>query len=765
MSIDLKQARERMKKFFSRKETVSGILLFFFVTLVLATMFLSPRLYRGSVSEGDVALKDVYAPYDFTYGWGRDQEATKAAMERAVEDIPYVLYRDQELEEEVVSSLQGFFSAVKAAKETEGSESEKINALRGALSGEISPRNLGYFLDYEDTDELADRTFSIVEKVFMVGYAPSQAQERLREEGARNVVVRDRGTGSEFSREAEDLLSTEGVEDLIGEYASAEFPSDRRTRQAVEQLVRLEIGPNLILDEKTSILHREEVLEGVKPVLEQWKVKKDELIIEKGERVNARHIAQMSEIRSFFRPGKSPKFFLGVMLLFFLLGLIAVVHTSSLRRKDLLSVPKELSIILINMLFIIVVADIIMRSPQPSYFIPMASIAMLIVLLLDFNTAFMTVILMSVWISLLVGGGAEVGFALLLGSVVGMFAVKGARRRGNILWAGLFAGIAKFLAIVCIGLINSMDNEHMINDGLWGLASGIFSGFIVMCILPVYEYFFKAPTNISLLELSDMNHPLLKRLAMEAPGTYHHSIMVGNLAEAACDAIGANSLLARVGSYYHDVGKISKAEYFSENEMGAKSKHEKLTPQMSTLIISNHVKEGVDLAKKHKLNNALVDFIAQHHGDSLIAYFYQKALEKAEPGQEIDERNFRYPGPRPQTKETAIVLLADSVEASSRSLDEPTPASIRNLVKKIVNNKFIDGQLDECEITLKNVHTIAESFVRVLMGVFHTRLKYPEDTRKNGEKVVDKTASRETRPGNGKNDKNKPEKPQQKKKG
>jgi len=209
---------------------------------------------------------------------------------------------------------------------------------------------------------------------------------------------------------------------------------------------------------------------------------------------------------------------------------------------------------------------------------------------------------------------------------------------------------------------------------------------------------------------------------------------VGNLAEEACNAIGANSLLARVGAYYHDIGKIEKAEYFVENQMGTSSKHEKLAPSMSALIITNHAKDGVELAKKYKLKKAIVDFISQHHGTSLIYYFYQRALEKVKTESELKEEEFRYPGPKPQTKETAIVLLADSVEASSRMLNEPTPARIKGLVQKIINNKFIDGQLDECDLTLKDLNKISDSFVRVLTGVFHTRLEYPESKTVKKEK-------------------------------
>jgi len=424
------------------------------------------------------------------------------------------------------------------------------------------------------------------------------------------------------------------------------------------------------------------------------------------------------------------------LMFFLLLGLVAFIYMSFTSGTNFLKEPKNVSMTLLSVFMMLMIADFVMRSPQPSYFIPMASMGMTLTLLLGFNVAFLCTILVSVFISMLIGGGVNLAFVLIVGGAVGMFVIKGARRRARILWAGIIAGVAKFLAIVCIGLINGMGVDFFIKDGIWGIASGLFSGFIVMGLLPVFEHIFKVSTNISLLELSDLNHPILKKLAIEAPGTYHHSIMVGNLAEVASEAVGADSLRARVGAYYHDIGKIPKAEYFSENERGSGSRHAKLAPSMSSLIISKHVKDGIEIAKKHKLNNSIIDFIAQHHGDSLIAYFYQKAIERAEEGTVIKEEGFRYPGPRPQTKECAIVLLADSVEASSRTLVDPVPSSIRNLVKKIINNKFIDGQLDECNLTLKDMHVIAESFERVLMGVFHTRLNYPEDPKKNESVTV-----------------------------
>jgi putative nucleotidyltransferase with HDIG domain len=436
------------------------------------------------------------------------------------------------------------------------------------------------------------------------------------------------------------------------------------------------------------------------------------------------------------------------VLLFLILFLIASVYVKFNQKVSFLHRPKELAIVLLNMLFIILVANFIVQGPQPSYFVPLASTGMIIALLVGFGPAFISVVLMSILIAVFAGGKVEVAFVLLAGSTVGIYAIRGARRRASVLWAGLLVGLAKLAAVICAGLINGIEAQVYLNDGFWGIASGVISGFIVLGLLPLFEHLFGVPTDISLLELSDLNHPLLKQLAIEAPGTYHHSIMVGNLAEAASDSIGANSLLARVGSYYHDVGKIPKALYYSENEMGAGSKHAGLTPSMSALIISKHVKEGLEMAEKYKLNTAIRNFISQHHGDSLISFFYQKALEKVDPGTKVNERDFRYPGPKPQTKEAAIVLLADTVEAASRTLDEPTPSSIRNLVKKVINNKFVDEQMDECDLTLKDIHKIAESFVRVLTGIFHTRLDYPEEGEEKTGKPLndDKNKLRKPKP-------------------
>jgi putative nucleotidyltransferase with HDIG domain len=713
-------------KFFRRDETISVLLFLAFLVISLSSLFVAPQMQQWRIREGDVALKDFYAPYDFTYFWGVNEGKTGEARKAAYDAVPPLVRRNADAERKAESNLGSFFAVIAEENKAETSLDEKVSSLKEKTKISLADRKIKPLLEFQDTEDLKKKVLAITGKVYVSGFINEQDYEFLEKEGVTEVVMLDEASDMEIKRNLADLLRKNKIEKAVNEQASNVFGREK-IKDPVVSLIMLEIVPSLELDAKTTVARKEEASRNVLPVYNAWDVKKNELIIEKGMRVDSRHIAQLSQMRNVFRRKEPTSYFLGIVLLFLMLIAISAVYTRFNQRVNLLHRPKQLAIVLLNMFIVLLLANFIIQGPQPSYFIPLSAAGMIITLLVGFGPAFLSTVLMSILLAVLAGGKVEVAFVLFTGSVVGIYAIRGARRRANVLWAGLLAGLSKFVAVVCAGLINGIDAMVYIKDGFWAVSSGVMSGLIVLGFLPLFEHLFKVPTDISLLELSDLNHPLLKQLAIEAPGTYHHSILVGNLAEAASDSIGANSLLARVGSYYHDIGKIPKASYYSENEMGDGSKHAKLTPSMSALIISKHVKEGLEMADKYKLNSTLRAFIGQHHGNSLISFFYQKALEKADGSVVIKEGDFRYPGPRPQTKETAIVLLADAVEAASRTLDEPTPSSIRNLVKKVINNKFIDGQLDECDLTLKDIHRIAESFARVLMGIYHTRLDYPEE--------------------------------------
>ena len=417
-------------------------------------------------------------------------------------------------------------------------------------------------------------------------------------------------------------------------------------------------------------------------------------------------------------------YILGISLLVtaFLACLYVYLKISSIKLKsryNILYIIFLLAIIFVSSYFM-------MRKGWSAVWIPFCVVPMLCTLLFnDLRVSLLVTLASAVTIASAAGGQFNLGLFFLTSGLLSSILVFGARRRVEIMRAGFIVGLAQAGVILLIDHLNFHNPARYLAPAVGGFASGI----IVIGILPLFEYLFKTSTDISLLELADFNHPLLQRMILEAPGTYHHSLVVGNLSEAACNAVGAHSLLARIGAYYHDIGKLQKPVYFSENQDINASQHDTLSPSMSKMVIMNHVRDGVELARKYNLNQQLVDFIQQHHGNSLVYYFYRRALESIEEDQDIQEEGFRYPGPKPDSKETAIVLLADSVEAACRALKEPTPARIKETVHKIINNKFIDGQLDECDLTLKDLEKISAVFIRILSGIYHSRINYPEENK------------------------------------
>jgi len=364
------------------------------------------------------------------------------------------------------------------------------------------------------------------------------------------------------------------------------------------------------------------------------------------------------------------------------------------------------------------------------YFFPVAAGAMLVRIMLSSEMALFYAISASVITSLLLSGGPFMALYYMIGGIIGAHSVARCTQRTTLIKGGLWVGAANLFMVLLERMMGGQEiGLGTAVDMVIGLSGGLTAGVAVVGITPIVEYIFGYTTDIKLLELANLDHPLLKEMMLKAPGTYHHSMVVGNLVEAAAKAIGVNPLLARVSAYYHDIGKITKPQYFVENQMDGANRHAKLTPTMSSLILISHVKEGVDLARKYRLGNRIIDVIRQHHGTRLITYFYQKARENH---QEVNEDEFRYLGPKPQTREAGLVMLADAVEAASRAMEHPTPARIKGLVERVINDIFIDGQLDECELTLKDLHEIAKSFNVILNAVYHPRIKYPEQEADGG---------------------------------
>ncbi len=388
-----------------------------------------------------------------------------------------------------------------------------------------------------------------------------------------------------------------------------------------------------------------------------------------------------------------------------------------------------INLALLYLLGVLTIFIVRQHTEFSAYVTPVAAFAMLVALLYrDLELALIFAAGLSLTAGLVFNNLILAG-VLFCGGVAGSLFVWKARWRSRIIAAGFFTGLIQMLTGLSVAYANKPD--VLVKFCGIQMVNGFLCAFLVASALPLFEYLFKVVTDVSLLELADFNHPLLKRLVLEAPGTYHHSLMVGNLSEMAAEAVRANALLARVGAYYHDIGKLSKPEYFSENQDRYTSKHDNLSASMSKLVIMDHVKNGVELARKNHLNREIVDFITQHHGTSLVYYFYRRAIEEQRVKEDVQEEVFRYPGPKPQSKETAIVLLADSVEAACRALEEPTAERIADIVHRIINNKFIDGQLDHCDLTLKDLERIAATFIHILAGFYHSRVDYPEPQTKD----------------------------------
>jgi putative nucleotidyltransferase with HDIG domain len=374
------------------------------------------------------------------------------------------------------------------------------------------------------------------------------------------------------------------------------------------------------------------------------------------------------------------------------------------------------------------------------FVVPVSIGAMLITLLIHTRLALFTGIMFAVVGSIMFNNESvgtfhfTYGFYILFSSFAGAYFLSKSNRISRILRAGLFVSGINIIAIVALLFMKTVQSSWFEIGMHVGFAflSGFIAAVLTIGLLPFFEAAFGILSTSRLIELSSPNQPLLRKILVEAPGTYHHSVVVGNLSEAACESIGENGLLARVGSYYHDLGKTKRPHFFIENQMKMDNPHDKISPQLSRTIIIAHPYDGADLLREYKMPKEIIDIAEQHHGTTLLKYFYHKANKDAE--QQVPESQFRYPGPKAQTKVSAIVGIADSVEAAVRTIQKPTPDKIETLVRKIIQDKLEDGQFDESDLTLKELDQVARSICETLKGTFHQRIEYPEDAKGKGEK-------------------------------
>jgi len=684
-------------------------------------------LFKAEFQEGDIALRDIYAPYDFNIRGELNSVAMDLAKKKAQETVLPIYIYDEEVQASVIAKANSITGSLKSLKDTPDMSEEDLLSKAKELAPlyNLSEALLSSVVKLKDLDKFFNYSKEPIEYFMQQGVISNTYYLLLKDQGIGTIRVIEKAGGNEKVRFAEDLFTLEDLKEKVKVFSSS-IIKDKKERDVVTDFVNSILNVNLSYDKEATESEKRLKAEEVQPIYNIIEVKRNESILSKGERIGKDHIEKLKGIEqsepSVMKAG-------GAFAILILVGLFMLVTVLYLKfyEPSLAAGNKELVLLSFITILMLIVAKAIVMSPWPSNLVPVAVASMLIAILINSRLAIITTCFLSVLIGMISGNRLDIAGMSLVGGIIGIFAMKGVRRRSQVITAGLCVGFANMSYLIGMGLIRALDFKTAITESFFGFTSGLISAVIVTGVLPIFENIFKVTTDISLLELADLNHPILKEMVMKAPGTYHHSLVVGNLAEAACEAIKANPLLARVSSYFHDIGKIEKAPYFSENQLSpADSAHDKLSPTMSSLIITNHVKNGVELAKKYKLNRNIIDIINQHHGTGLVFYFFKRALEKV-TDEEVGEQSFRYPGPKPQTKEAACVLLADSVEAASRTLDDPTPSRIKGLVRKVINNKFIDGQLDECDLTLKDLERISEVFTHILTGIFHTRVKYPEE--------------------------------------
>jgi len=503
--------------------------------------------------------------------------------------------------------------------------------------------------------------------------------------------------------------------------------------------------------------------QGSDQTLLSFSVEKGEILVEAGHRVSEKAARALDEIARREGTGVKLNAYGGLSLLLLLMFYLFYrdikryrpALIADTRKMFLLAFLLLATVILAQFskhILILVADKLQLETATIGFALPVTAGAMLVSLLLDFHLALGFSFLVSILLGFSFQGDPFIPLYYFLGSIVAALSVIQCKKRTAVLRAGALTALVNSIAIAGIDLYKG----ELLTRGLYDMSAGFLGAvavaMIVSATLPFFEAVFDIATDIKLLELLEPNQPLLKKLVYTTPGTYHHSILIGNLAESAAEAIGENPLLARVGAYYHDVGKIRKPEYFIENQHPKDNKHNRLMPSMSSLIIASHVKDGVEVAREHNLPAALIDIIHQHHGTSLITYFYQKAKEQ-QPYAKIAEEDYRYPGPRPRTKVAAIVMLSDAVEAASRTLDDPTPQRIQALTNSVITRIFLDDQLSSCDLTLMNLREISKSFNLTLNGIFHHRIDYPgmefPGERKRNDHP-DKKQSEETKAGGNK---------------
>ncbi len=749
--MNLKNIKESVVNFFNsninlRWWILSGIT----VTLTLI-LYISLGPVKHSYNLGDIADRDIKAPEDF---FVEDESATEISRKSAISKVPTVYDYDSALASKLSTRVITAFRESRDIFETGGIKSlSPESKIKAATADDRSAKLKSEFeskIGFQVTgstyaglekngfsDDIPDAIVSVLSKILEKGVVDNKSF--LINDMENGIIIRDIETKNEsISYELSSFYSLEEAKSVAEVFGYKVVKNQDINKNLVILFVKQLIQPNITLNRNETEERIKIAVSEISPVL--YKIKAGEMLLREGEKVSEIQLSKLKALRLKVRYGQISATIIGaVMIILCLLITTYFLHIKKEEEKIGRHNIKLLFLTFVVLMFFMFAAisfslsksltqnePLSITATSIQLGIPIASGAMLICLFIGFGTAIPLAVVIAVCTAVVFQNSFELLIFFLLNGIMGAYWMQNCRERKVFIKAGVKLGAFNVVLATAMNIyLADLSWAKLLWDLVFAFLGGVGAGIVTSGLAPLVEVAFNFTTDIKLLELASLDQPVLKRLMIEAPGTYHHSVVIGSMVEAAAAEIGANPLLAKACGYYHDIGKLNKPQYFIENQSAGVNKHDKLAPSMSSLILVAHVKDGVELAKKYNLGREITEAISQHHGTSLIRYFYDRAKQlKGEDKVNIDD--FRYPGPKPQTREAGLVMLADVVESASRTLEIPTPARIKGLVQNLMNNIFSDGQLDNCELTLKDLNNIAKSFNTILNGIYHHRIEYSD---------------------------------------
>ena len=665
--------------------------------IIFATLATSVVTKKYDLRVGEIATTDIKASREVV-----NTVETEAKKIEAIEKVGKQYSLQTDIQKNSQITLEEFFLNLKEAittKDTESSNGNTTSKLQLEILNEDNPFDLTtseemYLLTLNE--EQINKMYDVLLNAINDAY---------------NISIN------------EDSTETLNKAIQIAQDVVYNNYNDEHIISISDKIINVLVKPNLFYDNEKTEEAQQEAAKNVTPVV----YKKNQTIVEEGKPITEAQIQALDELGLL----NNSKFNISLYLALAIMVIIVIyIQNRYLKKyyKDIYNNSSKL--IMINIITIMTIVFARVFSIASPYLIPLACTPILLTLLLNYRISLVVSITNIILMAVAVSFNIEIIILAIVSVIVGATFLKKMQQRNDIVYSCIYIAILNGVMTLSISALVTSNLKEILLDTAFILVGSLLSGILSTGLLPFFESMFDIVTNVKLLELSNPNNPLLKKLLMEAPGTYHHSVIVANLAEVATEAVGGNALLARIGAYYHDIGKTKKPYFFKENQLGKENPHDDITPELSKLLIISHVKDGLELAREYKLPKVIQDFIPTHHGKTLVKYFYLTAKNNAENPDDIKEEDYMYPGPKPKTKEQCILMLADSVEAAVRSISNPTKEKIENMVDNIVKDKLSSGQLDDSQLTISDVKKIKKCFLKTLNGIYHERIEYPKDKRK-----------------------------------